>query len=100
MLVHTVLFWLRPDLTPAQREAFTTEGIASLRTIESVRALHLGAPASIPKRPVVDASYSYAITVLFDDVAGHDAYQVHPTHQAFVATFKTHWERVQIYDAL
>ena len=100
MLVHTVVFWLRKDLTPAQRETFRTEGLESLRAIASVSELHVGTPAPIPPRPVVDATYTYAITAIFKDVAAHDAYQVDPVHKAFVARFKTDWERVQIYDAL
>ena len=100
MLVHTVVFWLRKDLTPAQREEFRQEGLESLRPIKSVSELHVGTPAPIPPRPVVDASYSYAITALFKDVAAHDSYQVDPVHKAFVERFKPYWERVQIYDAM
>ena len=48
---------------------------------------------------MIDDSYSCAATVLFQDVTGHDAYQVDPIHLAFVNTFKTHWARVLIYDA-
>lgn len=100
MLVHTVVFWLRKDLTPAQREEFLRQGLESLRPIKSVRELHIGAPAPIPPRPVVDASYTFAITAIFNDVAAHDAYQVDPVHKAFVERFKPCWERVQIYDAM
>jgi hypothetical protein len=100
MLVHTVLFWLRKDLTPVQREEFLTQGLESLRPIGSVSELHIGTPAPIVPRPVVDASYSFALTALFKDVAAHDAYQVDPTHKAFVERFKPFWERVQIYDAM
>ena len=100
MLVHTVVFWLRKDLSPAAREAFRREGLESLSTISSVSKMHIGAPAPIPPRPVVDASYDFAITALFEDVAAHDAYQVDPVHKAFLARFKGDWERVQIYDAM
>jgi hypothetical protein len=99
MLVHTVVFWLRKDLSPAEIGAFRAEGLESLRPIAGVRQLFIGTPAPIPPRPVVDASYTYAITLLFDGVAAHDAYQIDPVHQAFVARFKSCWERVQIYDA-
>jgi hypothetical protein len=100
MLIHTVIFWLHPDLDASQRESFRREGLESLRAIPSVGSLHIGSPAPIPPRPVVDASYSFALTILFDDVAAHDAYQVHPIHRAFVDNFKARWERVQIYDAV
>lgn len=56
-------------------------------------------PRKTTKRPIIDDSYSVALTVICRDVAGHDAYQVHPIHLAFVEQFKTFWNRVQIYDA-
>lgn len=99
MLVHTVVFWLRKDLSPAEREAFRFEGLESLRQIASVSQYFIGVPAPIPPRPVVDASYTFSLTAIFADVAGHDAYQIHPVHRAFVDRFKSFWERVQIYDA-
>lgn len=99
MLVHSVFFWLRKDLTPAERETFFKEGLESLRPIGSVSSLHIGAPAAIAPRPVVDSSYDFSITALFQDVAAHNAYQVDPVHVAFVERFKSFWTRVQIYDA-
>ena len=100
MLVHTVIFYLRSDLTEAQKTEFRNEGLESLRAIKAVKELHIGTPAPIPPRPVVDASYSFAISALFADVDGHNAYQVDPAHIAFVTRFKTYWTKVQIYDAL
>ncbi len=99
MLVHTVIFYLRGDLTESQKTEFRHEGLESLRPLKSVRELHIGTPAAIPPRPVVDASYTFAITALFADVAGHNAYQVDPLHVAFVNRFKSYWTKVQIYDA-
>ncbi len=98
MLVHSVFFWLKPDLTAAQRAEFR-RGVESLSGIKSVEKIYIGAPAKTEKRPVIDDSYDCALTVLCRDVAAHDAYQVDPIHLAFVATCKTFWTRVQIYDA-
>jgi hypothetical protein len=99
MLIHSVFFWLKPELTEAQRAAFVREGLESLRPIKSVQALHIGKPAPLPPRAVVDQTYSFALSIQFADVAGHDAYQIDPVHQAFVEKFRTYWTRVQIYDA-
>ena len=99
MLVHTVIFYLRGDLTESQKTEFRQEGLEALRSIKSVQALHIGTPAAIPPRPVVDVSYSFAISVQFADIAGHNAYQVDPAHLAFVSRFKSYWTKVQIYDA-
>jgi hypothetical protein len=67
--------------------------------VKSLVSLHLGTPAPIPPRPVVDATYSFAITGIFQDVAGHDLYQVDPLHKAFLERFRSYWTKVQIYDA-
>ncbi|PTY05404.1 transcription-repair coupling factor [Opitutaceae bacterium EW11] len=98
MLVHSVLFWLRPDLSPADRNAFRA-GLESLRAAKTVESLYIGCPAPTPDRPVIDRSYAFALTIVFKDVAAHDAYQVDPLHLAFVENHKAKWTRVQIYDA-
>jgi hypothetical protein len=99
MLVHNVYFYLKPELTPAQREEFRAQGLESLRPISALKELYVGRPAALPPRPVVDASYDFAITCLFASLAAHNEYQVDPLHLAFVARFKDRWQRVQIYDA-
>lgn len=99
MLVHSVFFYLRPELSVAEREAFLCEGLEPLLKIGSVKTAYLGKPAGVQARPVVDLSFDYALTAIFDDVAAHNAYQVDPVHVAFVERFKSQWTRVQIYDA-
>lgn len=98
MLVHTVYFWLKPELTASQRADFR-KGVESLGGIKAVDKLYVGTPAKTEKRPIIDDSYSVALTVVCKDVAAHDAYQVDPIHLEFVKNFKTFWTRVQIYDA-
>ena len=98
MLVHSVFFWLKPELTAQQRAEFRA-GVESLAGITAVKAVYVGTPAATEKRPVIDDSYSFALTVLCQDLAAQNAYQVDPVHLAFVNTFKTFWQRVQIYDA-
>lgn len=92
------MFYLRPDVSATDRAFFATE-LAKLGAIGNLRGFYLGTPAAVAPRPVVDASFDFAITVLVDDVAAHDAYQVDPIHQAFIARCKNLWARVQIYDA-
>ena len=98
MLVHTVYFWLKPEITAAQRAEFR-RGVESLGGIKAVDAIYVGTPAKTEKRPSIDDSYSVALTVLCKDIAAHDGYQVDPIHLAFINQFKTYWSRVQIYDA-
>lgn len=97
MLAHHVLFWLKADTTADQKAAFK-KGLESLEGIESVKTFHIGTPAPID-RAVVDTTYSFSLTIIFDDMAGHDVYQVHTLHQAFLDQFRVLFEKVVIYDA-
>jgi len=98
MLVHSVYFWLKPELTEAQRAEFR-RGVESLAKIAAVEQIYIGTPAATGKRAVIDDTYSVALTILVKDLAAQEAYQVDPLHEAFVGTFKGYWTRVQIYDA-
>jgi len=98
MLIHSVFFWLKPETSGAQREAMR-QGLESLRGIKSVDALYFGIPAAMPERPVRDSSYAFGLTVVFKDLAAHDAYQIDPLHEAFNQNFRPLWARVQVYDA-
>ncbi len=97
MLTHCVFFWLREGLSPEQHAAFR-DGLKTLRGIETVKALYIGAPAPTPARTIIDATYTFGAAVVFDDRAGHDVYQVHPLHHAFMKQFSPCWTKVQIYD--
>jgi len=97
MLLHTVLFWLRPDLSTDEIVRFES-GLKELTTIASVKTAFFGKPAST-RRPVIDASYSYQLVLGFDDLQGHDSYQIDPIHKNFVKTCAPLWTKVLIYDA-
>ena len=49
-------------------------------------------------REVVDNSYDVGLCCLFDDTAGHDAYQTHPLHDQFIERNKAHWAKVIVRD--
>lgn len=98
MLFHNVYFWLKPELTPAQRVDFR-RGVETLAGIKSVEKTSIGTPAGTTRRPVIDSSYDVALIVQCKDVAAEAAYQVDPIHLAFVEKYKTFWNRVQIYDS-
>jgi len=98
-LLHHVFFWLK---NPESKEdlAKLIAGVKSLAAIETVRSIHVGVPASTEKREVVDNSYHVSELLGFDDVAGQDAYQVHPLHKKFVDEHQHLWSKVVVYDAL
>lgn len=95
---HHVFFWLRDPDNVAEREQFE-KAASELMTIPEIRVAHLGSPAPIAKRPVVDDSYTYSLVLFFEDVKAHDAYQEHPAHRKFIADNKHLWTKVQIYDS-
>jgi hypothetical protein len=98
-LVHHVFFWLK---NPDSKEdlAALIAGLQTLSAIPTLRGVHLGVPASTEKRAVVDNSYSVSELFFFDDVAGQDAYQVHPLHTKFVESCSHLWSKVVVYDAI
>lgn len=97
MIAHHVLFWLKAGTTEEQKIAFR-KSLQTLENIEIVKFFHVGTPAAI-ERAVVDTSYTFSLILLFDDLAAHDIYQVHPLHQAFLDEFRILFEKVCIYDA-
>jgi hypothetical protein len=98
MLVHAVYFWLREDLNDVERDTFM-QAVRTLKGIAEVQAAYIGGPAGTERRPVIDASYSCALVLVFADVAAQDRYQTDPIHLAFVERCRSFWKRVQIYDS-
>jgi Stress responsive A/B Barrel Domain len=98
-LIHNVFFWLKKDISEADKNSFL-EGVNSLKKISMVKSCYIGPPASTEKRDVVDNSFSYALLLHFDDVAGQNTYQVDPIHLKFVEDHKDKWTKVVVYDNL
>lgn len=98
MLTHHVLFWLKPEATEEQKSAFRS-GLESLRGVETVEELYIGTPAPI-SRAVVDTTYTFSLNIIFKDLEGHDVYQVHDLHKAFLEEFRVLFDKVVIYDAM
>lgn len=94
--IHTVYVWFKEDVTQEQRDQMYADTEA-LRSIDVVKALYTGKPASTD-RPIVERSYDYAIVVHFENLAGHDAYQQHPVHLALLENHASLWEKVMITD--
>ncbi|HAC24786.1 MAG TPA: stress protein [Cytophagales bacterium] len=96
-LIHHVFFWLANPNAQEDR-AQLLEGLRSLGKIKTLRDFRIGIPAATEARDVIDSSYSFSLFTVFDDIAGHDAYQVDPVHTHFVDTYKHLWKKVTVYD--
>lgn len=51
-------------------------------------------------RDVVDKGYDVALQLVFKDRASHDAYQVAPLHDQFIAEQKENWAKVRVFDTV
>jgi len=97
-VIHHALFWLK---NPDSKEDLDRliAGVRTLKGVDVVRQLYVGAPASTEKREVVDNSYHVSEVMIFDSVEDQAAYQVHPIHQKFVQDCGHLWARVVVYDS-
>lgn len=98
-LVHTVYFWFHDDVSEEEHANFYDE-LKKLQQIEQIRYGWIGVPAATEERGVIDSTYDYSITFVFDDEAAEHEYQVHPIHQEFIETNSHLWENVVVYDAV
>ena len=98
VFVHAVYFWLREDLSSAERAGFAGE-LRTLSGIDVIQHAYVGTPAPTD-RPIIERGYSYALVLVFADQAAHDVYQDHPVHDRFRTECARLWTRVQIYDSV
>ncbi len=95
---HHVYFWLKEDHKTDSDRAIFEKGLAALFEIPLVKGGRWAVPAKVMERPVIDQSWDYALTMRFDSVEDHDAYQDFPKHHDFIATCSHMWERVEVRD--
>ncbi len=99
ILIHHVFFWLKNAGSKADRDQLIA-GLNSLRGVDVIQQLHIGAPASTEKRDVVDNSYDVSEPMVFKSVEDQKTYQDHPLHQAFVRDCGHLWRKVVVYDSI
>jgi hypothetical protein len=99
MLSHVVLFRLRSNLAPAEREAFVRALEVALREIPSIRGFRIG------RRVTFGAGYEqgspdfeFCSIIDFGDLAGLRAYLEHPAHEDLGARFNASIEKGLVYD--
>ena len=95
MFLHNVTYWLRPDLTPAEKETFLA-GIADLMKLRSVKQAWFG--PRVDADPMADRTFDYSIVLDLGNAAGHDDFQSDPAHQSIRDRIGGSWSRLLIYD--
>lgn len=95
--VHTVFFWLK-EKDNNEAHAALKAGLDQLAQINLIATAYVGTPAAT-NRAVIDSSYDFSITFIFDNKADQDEYQTHPDHLKFIDNCAALWKKVQVYDA-
>ena len=95
--VHTVFFWLKEKGNEDHRKQLHA-GLLKLSEIAEIGVAYVGQPAPT-NREVIDSSYDFSITFIFETAEKQDIYQDHADHHAFIAACSMLWEKVQVYDA-
>ena len=98
-LIHTVFFWMKAEVTAAQKVDFVNNGMGKLKNCPQIYKAFYGPPAGT-NRDVVDNSYNFAWICHFKSKEDQNAYQNEPIHLKFVEEYKDYWEKVQVYDNL
>jgi hypothetical protein len=98
MLAHSVYFSLK-DNSPAAIQMMVDACKRYLADHPGVVFFATGTLNNDLTRPVNDQDFDVALHVVFDSKAAHDAYQVAPSHQEFIAENKPNWRLVRVFDA-
>ena len=98
MHIHSVFFWLKPELSETDIHEFK-QGLRTLLDIPGLVRGYFGRPVC-SDRAVVDSSFDFALHLEFADSEDEAKYQVHSLHSEFVKNNADKWLRVQVYDAL
>jgi hypothetical protein len=98
-MIHTVLFWLKPEATADERANFAAE-LERLTRISYLARGFAGTPAATEARPVTDHSFDFMLSLEFKSMEDHEFYQKDcPDHKRFVDLCKPLFDRVVVYDA-
>jgi hypothetical protein len=89
MILHVVLFRLKPDLADDARDALSTALARATREIPSLRRARVGARVTLgrPYEQLMTTDYSFAAILEFQDRNGLQTYLDHPAHQQLAQRF-------------
>ena len=94
---HQVYFWLKEGITPEEEKDFLNF-FKILKTVPGIKSFKIGKPAPTNPRDVVDNSFSYSITVLFENMEAINVYETHPIHTQAAKKYSKYWTKVQVRD--
>ena len=100
MIVHVVLFRLKPGMSEQSRDSLADALLRATREISSIRAARVGVRVAVGRayEQLMTTDYSFAAVLEFDDVDGLRAYLDHPVHEHLAQTFYASIEHALTYD--
>ena len=97
MHAHTVFFALN-DKSDTAIEQFIADSKQYLAVNPGINSFACGVREADLDRKVNDRDFDVSLHVIFDNKETHDAYQVSPSHNEFVARNKDNWAAVRVFD--
>ena len=100
MIVHVVLFRLKPQLAAASREGLAQALSRATRNIPTIRRARIGARLTMgrPYEQLMSIDYSFAAILEFDDREGLQAYLDHDVHDELAQRFYASIDQALTYD--
>lgn len=96
---HIVFFWLKNPDNQTEREAFENSLTNFINQSEFIKTKHIGKPAST-NRDVIDNSYTYCLSLTFENKDLQDKYQEERKHKKFIEESSHLWKKVIVYDSV
>lgn len=96
--LHTVYFWLKKPADPSDRQRFETSLRKFISRSRFIKTRYIGVPAKTD-RAVIDQSYTYCLSLTFENKADQDKYQEEDVHLIFIKESEMLWEKVLVYDS-
>ena len=99
MLTHAVYFDLKQD-DAASVQALIDGCYEYLAPHDGIIYFSAGARHTDYQREVNDLDFDVALTIVFENTAAQDAYQVTEPHLKFIEVFNENWASVRVFDSL
>jgi len=97
-VAHMVYFTLK-DNSQAECDRLTDACKKYLVDHPGVVYFNCGVRSEDFARDVNDLEFDVSLTVVFDNKASHDAYQIAEKHNQFIEECKANWEHVRVFDS-
>jgi hypothetical protein len=100
MIVHVVLFHLRPELAEEIRDGLAAALLRAAREIPSIRRARVGSRVTLGRayEQLMTTDYAFAAILEFDDLTGLQSYLDHPVHEQLAHRFFASVDQALTYD--